>query len=260
METAEIDEMYRLETQHWWYIGKRLLIDALLRDVPDRAALRILDVGCGTGAVLAHVGGRGHTVGVDRSVQALRYCRERGLARLACAEGGRLPFAAATFDVILLMDALEHFAEEGPLLEDVARILRPDGWLLISVPAFQFLWSEHDEVLHHFRRYTARTLRRALEASHFTVERLTYTNVVAFPPAVVLRGIVARLGISRRRGTDFSVQSPWINKALVAAYRLEAKALGRVRRFPFGLSVAALARPPVPNGAPRTSGATTDEG
>ena len=243
MDTLAIDEMYRLEDHHWWFVGKRLLVDALLQDVLRDGRPRILDVGCGTGAVLAHLRHRASTVGVDRSLQALAYCRRRGLAALACADGDRLPFAPGSFDAVLLLDALEHVVEEAVLLDAVRSLLRPGGWLLVSVPAYQFLWSEHDEVLHHVRRYTGRSLRRALDRSRFDVHRLTYTNVAALPPAVLVRGILGRLGLMRHSGTDFEVQAPWLNGALTAAYRLEATALRHVRRLPFGLSVAALATP-----------------
>jgi hypothetical protein len=141
-----------------------------------------------------------------------------------------------------MLDVLEHVADEGGLLGAVRALLRPGGTVLVSVPAFQFLWSIHDEVLQHVRRYTARRLRGALEASGFDVHRLTYTNVVAFLPAVVVRGLLPHLGFGRVAGTDFTVGSAWLNRALVATYRLEARAVRRLR-LPLGLSVAAVARP-----------------
>ena len=240
METVEIDEMYRLENHHWWFVGKRLLVDALLAGVL-RPGSRVLDVGCGTGAMLAHLGARARTVGADRSVRALEYCRRRGLGTLVRADGDRLPFAPRTFDVVLLLDALEHFADEGSLLASVHGVVRPGGTVLVSVPAYQFLWSAHDESLHHVRRYTGATLRRALEQSGFVVRRLTYTNTVALPPALLVRGVLGRFGLSRRPGTDFAIASEPLNGVLIAIYRLEARALRHIRRLPFGLSVAALA-------------------
>jgi len=244
VEAAEIEEMHRLEDGHWWFVGKRLLVAALLEGVLDRPGLRLLDVGCGTGGVLAHLQPRVHPVGVDRAPPALAHCRQRGLLDVACAEGNQLPFAPASFDVILMLDVLEHFADEGPLLGAVRRLLRPGGTLLVSVPAYQFLWSTHDVVLQHVRRYTARRLRQALGAAGFAVRRVTYTNVVAFPPAVLVRGLLPRLGLARRAGTDFRVHAPWVNRLLVEIYRLESRALRRGGRLPAGLSVAALAGVP----------------
>jgi SAM-dependent methyltransferase len=244
MEPAAIDEMFRIESEHWWFVGKRLVTAALLAERLERgAALRVLDVGCGTGGVLGGLGPRSHAVGVDRSPAALAYCRRRGLVHLACADGGQLPFGPGTFDVVLLLDVLEHYADEGALLADVRRLLAPGGMLLVSVPAFGFLWSAHDEVLHHVRRYTARRLQRVLEAAGFAVTRLTYTNVAAFPPALVVRGVLQRAGLLRARATDFRLTNRWLNRALVTPYQLEARALRRFARLPIGLSVAALAAP-----------------
>jgi SAM-dependent methyltransferase len=242
MEAREIDEMRRLEDHHWWFVGKRLLVAALLGDVLARPGLRVLDVGCGTGGVLAGLGNGVRPFGIDRSPLALAHCRGRGLAAVACAGAGALPFAAASFDVVLLLDVLEHFAEEQALLAEVRRLVRTGGHVLVSVPAFQFLWSEHDEVLQHVRRYRAGELRRVLAEAHLTVERLTYTNAAAFPPALVVRGLLQRLGLWAGGRTDFREHGSLVNGTLLGAYRLEARALARGMRLPVGLSVAALAR------------------
>ena len=242
MEAREIDEMRRLEDHHWWFVGKRLLVTALLGDVLARPGIRLLDVGCGTGGVLAGLGRGVRPVGVDRSALALAHCRQRGLTAVACAGAGALPFAPSSFDVVLLLDVLEHFSDEQGLLGDVRGLVRTGGHVLVSVPAFQFLWSDHDEVLQHVRRYRAGELRRVLQDAGFTVERLTYTNAVAFPPAVVVRGLLARLGIWSGGRTDFREHGTLVNGTLVGAYRLEAQALARGLRLPLGLSVAAVAR------------------
>jgi SAM-dependent methyltransferase len=242
MDDASIHEMFALEDRHWWFLGKRLLVAALLSST-DLRGRRVLDVGCGTGGVLSALGADAVAVGVDRSRAALTYCRRRGIRNLACADGDKLPFAPGSFDVVTMLDVLEHFADEAALLASVRALLAPGGTLLVSVPAFQFLWSAHDEVLQHVRRYTAGRLERVLAAADLVVERVTYTNVVAFAPAVVVRGIIGRF---RRGGgaTDFSEQDAFVNEALLATYRMEAAAIRRGRRLPVGLSVAAVVRRP----------------
>ncbi len=243
MDDASIDEMYALEDRHWWFLGKRLLVQALLAPL-DLRGRRVLDVGCGTGGVLSAFGSDVVTVGVDRSRAALAYCRRRGIAALACADGDRLPFGPASFDAVLMLDVLEHFADEQALLASVRALLRPGGTLLVSVPAFQMLWSGHDEVLHHVRRYTAGQLRRVLAAADLTVERVSYTNVVAFAPALIVRGILGKLRRGEAVATDFTVHGPAVNETLLATYRMEAAALRRGWRLPVGLSVAAVVRRP----------------
>src|SRR4051794_30529062 len=112
MDDAAIDEMSAFEDHHWWFVGKRLLVSALLGDRLDKPGLRILDVGCGTGGMLAHLRAHAATVGVDRSVQALRHSRGRGVGAVACADMDRLPFAAGRFDLVMMLDVIEHFADD----------------------------------------------------------------------------------------------------------------------------------------------------
>jgi SAM-dependent methyltransferase len=242
MDAREIDEMRRLEDHHWWFVGKRLLVAALLGDALARPGACVLDVGCGTGGVLAGLGSGVRPFGVDFSTLALAHCRARGLGAVACSSAGALPFAPGSFDVVLLLDVLEHFADEQALLAEIRRLVRPGGRVLVSVPAFQSLWSEHDVVLQHIRRYRAGQLRRVLERARFTIERLTYTNAVAFPPAVLVRGVLQRLGLMASGGTDFREHRALVNDSLVGAYRLEAAAIARGLRVPVGLSVAAVVR------------------
>jgi SAM-dependent methyltransferase len=243
MDDAAIDEMAAFEDHHWWFVGKRLLVSSLLEDRLARPGLRVLDVGCGTGGVLAHLSARAATVGVDRSPQALRHSRSRGVRHVAVADMDRLPFGAGEFDLILMLDVLEHFADEAAVLAGVRALLRPGGALFISVPAFQALFSDHDVTLRHFRRYSAPQLRRVLEANGFAIRRLTYTNVAALPPAALVRGLLPRLGLRGGGGTDFREHAPWLNRLLVGTYKLEAAALRVLPRLPAGLSVAAIAEP-----------------
>jgi len=243
MDDHAIDEMSAFEDHHWWFVGKRLLVAALLGDRLGRPGQRILDVGCGTGGVLAHMSARATTVGVDRSVQALRHSSRRGVAAVACADMDRLPFGPERFDLVLMLDVLEHFEEDQAVVTAVRPLLRPGGALLVSVPAYQALFSEHDEAEQHVRRYSAARLRRVLEASGFTIRRLTYTNVAALPPAALVRGLLPRLGIRRGVGTDFREHAPWVNRLLIGTYQLEVAALRVLPRLPIGLSIAALAEP-----------------
>ena len=244
MDDQRIDEMFALEDRHWWFVGKRLLVAALLRDRLRHGSLRILDVGCGTGGVLAHLRSRARVAGVDRSLRALAHCRQRTLDTVLCADMDRLPFRPAQFDVVLMLDVLEHYVDDVAVVAGARKLLRPGGSLLVSVPALQVLWSEHDESLHHVRRYTARSLRRTIEAGGLVVRRLTYTNVAALPPAILVRALLPRLGVRRPVGTDFRDHARWVNRLLLATYEIEAAALRMLPRLPFGLSAAAVAELP----------------
>ncbi len=243
MQQETYEEMYRLEDDHWWFVGKRLVVEALLTDLLSRPRLQILDIGCGTGGILARLqseaGAARRVVGMDRSGVALGFCQRRGLRYVACAETTFLPFRDSTFDLVLLLDVLEHVRDEGALLAEVYRVLRPGGTALISVPAYQWLWSAHDDVLHHVRRYTAGRLRQALGTGRFRIARLTYTNVSILLPAALVRAVLPRVGVRARQGTDFQMHARWVNRLLIRLYEAEAALLRRVG-CPFGLSVAAV--------------------
>src|SRR5262249_10503120 len=145
MHPQEFREMQALEADHWWFVGKRLLLGALL-DHPahDGAAAerptRILDIGCGSGETLQALSQGALVMGIDSEHLPLRYCRERGLERLVRGSAIEMPFRDASFDACVMMDVLEHVDEEHDLLSEVRRVLRAGGAAVVSVPAFQMLW------------------------------------------------------------------------------------------------------------------------
>jgi SAM-dependent methyltransferase len=240
MHPEEFREMQALEEGHWWFRGKRFLLASLLaRSGGGRG--RILDVGCGTGGVLQALAGEHAVVGVDTADLALRYCRDKGLT-VVRGSALTLPFAPRSFDVCVMMDVLEHLDDERPLLCEVRRVLRPHGIALVSVPAFEALWSPHDETFQHRRRYRRPQLEDTLRRAGLTVEWSSYTNCAVFLPALVWRTLRRWTGVAPGMRTDFSVPTPgWLNQALVATYRGEAAVLRRLP-LPFGVSVACVAR------------------
>jgi SAM-dependent methyltransferase len=241
LNDAEVRLHERIEDDHWWFVGKRLLLDAILRRCP--AYDRLLDLGCGTGGVLRDQMARSHCVGIDRSQLALRVCQSRGFTSLARADLTRLPFQSQSFDVVVLLDVLEHLDDDVGFLRAASRICTPGGRMVISVPAFQWLWSQHDETFEHRRRYTAQRLEEVVRAAGMLPERTTYTNSLVFPVAAVWRPASYRLGLGRLAPrTDFWDLGEWPNRCLVALYRLEAWLLERVD-LPVGVSVVCVARP-----------------
>jgi SAM-dependent methyltransferase len=239
MRDAAIDEMARLEDTHWWFVGKRILVESALASVPSG---RALDVGCGTGGVLATLRSRWQVFGTDVSRMALAHAQRRGLVGLAGATAERLPFRRGSFALVSALDVVEHADDDRAVLAEMRAVLADDGALLVSVPAFPALWSAHDEALGHRRRYTPRTLREAIEGAGFSVVRMTYTNAVIFPLAAAVR----LLGRFRRphgsSGVDmFPLPRP-LNRLMIGVYRLEARVMRHVR-LPVGVSLLCLARP-----------------
>lgn len=249
MEQDYFERLYGLEEVHWWHATRRLMIlDLLHRTYSDRTGLRLLDAGCGTGRLLSELGRLGTALGMDVSDEALRFCRERGEDRVLKASLAHLPFPDATFDLVSALDVLEHVEDHVRALLECRRVLRPGGRMFILVPAHRWLWSLQDEVSHHFRRYTARTLREPLLQAGYEVERLTYINALLLP-VVALGRLWLKVLLRFREVEDENELHPgWSNGILRGIFSSEIPLLRRID-LPVGASLLCVARVPA-HGAP----------
>lgn len=242
--------MRQLEDWYWWFVSRREAALQFTEDFhPRRRPLRILDAGCGTGALLDRLQRRSdaEVYGLDFSGQALAYTRQRGHDHLVQADLTRLPFPDGTFDVITALDVVEHIREDEGALREVHRVLRPGGVLLVSVPAFRFLWGPHDTALQHFRRYTAGEIAALMHKSGFRVSKLTYLLVLLFPLFVAQR-LLTRL----RPGTgppqaQLVPVGHSLNRCLIRLQAAEL-ALARHLSLPFGATVFCVAQKPSSHG------------
>src|SRR5579883_787921 len=148
MDPALYEQHARLEDTHWWFLGRRRLVLAELARHAGTNAGRILDIGCGTGGMLPQYAAFGNACGLDPSEEAQDACRRRGVPFVR-GSGAQLPFADASIDVITALDVIEHVRDDAGLLRELRRVLRPGGVLVLTVPAYQFLWSQHDVFNHH---------------------------------------------------------------------------------------------------------------
>jgi SAM-dependent methyltransferase len=231
--------MVTSEERHWWHVSKRLLVRQTLEDAEWKAPC--LDVGCGGGAMLAQTIRQMPAFGVDLSSHALQHARSRGLSSLVSAEGGALPFAEASFGTALALDVLEHHPNPEQMLGEIRRVLKPRGLLIVTVPAFQWMWSGSDYLLGHYRRYTKVQLLTDLRRVGFTVERATYFHSWLLPIAWVFRRLKGLAG--RSTTTDDFPLPDALNRFFLAISRVELARL-RARDLPFGLSILAIARRP----------------
>jgi SAM-dependent methyltransferase len=241
-------EMYALhdahESSHWWFVARRRIVLRMLRrelDEPPPAGLRLLDVGCGAGGMLGHLARFGSAIGVDPSPDAVAYSAARGAdVRLGTLPDG-LPFGADDrFDVITLLDVLEHVDDDDASLRTLRRLLAPAGLLVMTVPAFPFLWSGHDVVNEHRRRYTRPQLRQRLVTAGFDVRTLSYFNTALFPPIAAVR-LLRRLSRGADEGGDLGVVPAPLNAVLGSVFAAERHVLPHVS-LPFGVSLIATAR------------------
>lgn len=245
MEAAAYDEMRALEDRHWWFRARRARLAPLMREAVEAARARTsLDIGCGTGANLAQAEQLFpalRRIGLDREPGALAYCAGRSLhALLACADGTRLPLRDGSIDCVFAFDIIEHFERDDLLLAELRRVLRPGGQLVASVPSFPWLWSPHDEFLHHKRRYRRGELERKLRAAGFRVERRRAFNFLLLPPIALVR-LARRWSGARERAahetsSDFFELPRAFDLGFAALFALEG-ALVRVLPITSGVSL-----------------------
>jgi SAM-dependent methyltransferase len=238
MNIEEYEKMFKLEEKYWWFVGKWRLMSFLLESSNLTEDARILDVGCGCGLGLSRLSRYGTVVGVDKQPEALRYCRSRlSSASLVRASAELLPFKRETFDLIVALDLLEHLDDDGAFLRELLYLCKPKAKVMISVPCYQILFSEHDKALHHKRRYSRSGIsNKALDAG-FTVIRATFFNMVLFLPIAVVRVLKKPLSNRGQPKSDsyFGVGTA-SNRLLAAILRFEAR-LCRGLNLPFGLSL-----------------------
>ncbi|MBI4545324.1 MAG: class I SAM-dependent methyltransferase [Gemmatimonadetes bacterium] len=245
MEADLYPQFFALEERHWWFRAMRALQWQLLRQVAEPPG-RVLDVGCGTGRWLEELQAEFQADGCDLAGEALRFSRTRGIERLVQASALELPYRDGSYGLVTALGVLEHVDDDARMLRELFRVLRPGGRLLLLTSGHPALWSEHDELVHHKRRYRRPELRARVEQAGFRIERLTHANLALLPAAVGLRSVRFLLPRRSRAGSGSPdlFQPPWpLNQALYAILRLEA-ALLRAVDLPAGLGILALARRP----------------
>jgi SAM-dependent methyltransferase len=236
-----------LDERHWWYRGRRRIIRAELDRLPLGRSARVLDAGCGSGRTLQELVDYGEVSGIELNAEAAAMARDRGHGEVRTGRLEQLPWDDATFDLITCLDVIEHVPDDVGALSELWRVCRPGGWLLVTVPAHQVLWSVHDEANHHYRRYSRSSLRAAAARAGWSIERMSAFNSLLFAPAAAVRLAQRRLGTHNGYTNDLALGPAWLNDMLEWPLAAEARWLARGRTLPIGLSLlAALRRPPLP--------------
>jgi SAM-dependent methyltransferase len=263
MTEDELQAMLAADERHWWYRGRRRVLRAAIDRLPLAPEARLLDAGCGSGRMLDELARYGRVTGADISSEAVAAARARG-HHVVRAAIEALPFADRTFDLVTCLDVIEHTPDDRASLGELRRVTRPGGLLVATVPAYQSLWSWHDEVNRHFRRYAAPGLRAAAHAAGWDVVADTHFNGLLLGPAAAVR-IAQRRRNSHAR-SDLALTPARLNRLLEVPLRLESRLVAAGGRLPAGLSLLAVLRRPVvpspgaavPPGYP-TSGRQSDD-
>jgi len=241
MERAVYDRMHALEGEHWWFSGRRAVLAAVIERIarPPEGG-RILEAGCGTGGNLDLLSRYGAVDAFEPDAGAGRLAAERSGLEIVQAGLPELEgFSGADYDLIGMFDVLEHVEDDRAALEALRTRLKPGGKLLLSVPAFAWLWSAHDVEHHHFRRYAPRELRERAQAAGFSVEAMSAFNTWLFPPIVAVR--LAK-GLAGAEGSDDAMPPRPINHMLASVFASEAHLAGRLS-LPVGTSIWAVLSP-----------------
>ncbi len=240
MEQQIYERMARIEGDHWWFVGRRRILSAIIGRLDLPAEAKILEAGCGTGGNLAMLSRFGRVSGIEPNAYARSMIAEKGDFDIVDTNlPGPIPFDESSFDLLAAFDVFEHLGDDRGALESLARHLKPEGLILLTVPSPKSLWSQHDVLHHHKRRYGKHDLIELVTAAGFTPLFCTYFSTWLFPLIAGTRWIKK---IFRLEGSDDEFFPPaFLNRILAMVFGSERHLVGRVP-LPIGSSIILLAR------------------
>lgn len=236
MEKSFYKDYFILERKHWLFKVRRKVFLYFIKKF-RKSGLRILDFGCGSGYLMGELQKMGcDTHGVDFEKEAVDYGSEAGVSNLTLGTGSKINYPDSSFDMVTAFDILEHIKDEKPSLGELSRVLKPGGKMIISVPAYQWLWGVQDEVSHHFRRYTIKSLAKVIQGfPELNILRKTYYNTLLFPAIAAVR-LLSRWFKLEGRKSDFEIDNKILSFLFYSIFNLETHLL-KVLNFPFGVSI-----------------------
>lgn len=226
MEKIEYRRLFERETFYWWNIGRREILKSILnRYLGSERGFSILDIGCGAGGNIKILGEFGSVTGLDLSEEALKFAKTHGaFEELMQGDAEHLPFPDEAFGLVSAFDVLEHISDDQKAIREMFRVLQRGGFALITVPAHRWLWSRHDEALHHLRRYTTPILRKKLCSAGFRVIQHSHFVIPAIPFLLFQKTMRRIRGIVKKKetiDTYDAILPPWLNRVLIAWLFLE---------------------------------------
>jgi SAM-dependent methyltransferase len=233
-------QTHQAEDRHWWYRGRRTVLEGVIAGLALPQGTRILDAGCGSGRNMIELAHHGAVTGIELSQTSAELAQARHAGEVIAGSVLEMPLPDDSFDLAVSLDVIEHLEDDLGALRELRRVVAPGGSLLVTVPAYQWLWSGHDEINHHHRRYTRRSLQAAAEQCGWTQVRTTYFNSLLLPVAIVLR-IIDRFNTKTTESSlDLWVPPAPLNWLLERPLVLESAMIGRGGRIPAGLSLLAV--------------------
>ena len=228
----------KIDYDFWWYNGRRYLFLNFLKKfaLPNSS---IVDLGCSTGNNLKMLKKNGYKnfIGIDNNLIAINFCKKNGFKNVKKANLCKLPLKKSSVDLVLATDVIEHIENDDKAIKEIKRILKKDRYALITVPAFNFLWSQHDEIAEHKRRYTKKSLFNKIKNNKFEIEEIFYFNYLLFLPIILTRFFLRIFRI--RYESDNNINTKLLNAILKKVFIFDVFSARLIKPF-FGVSIFAL--------------------
>jgi len=243
MDPILFQQMSALEDVHWWFRGRRAILNAAIKRLPLSPQSTILEAGCGTGGNLTMLSQHGLVEAMEYDPIAKKLADRRRVCPVVAGElPNGIPFPARSFDLVALFDVLEHLDEDVATLKTLRQRLTSEGWLILTVPANPWMWSHHDEVHHHRRRYTLGHLKSVVKNSGYQIHYAGYFNFLLFPLIASIRLLQKSLNRTSPK-SDLTLPNPIVNQLLTWIFSAERIAVHHRISIPFGVSLLLVARP-----------------
>lgn len=243
MEAGLYQTLYEIEKVHWWFAARRKILDVLVKQVVSgyKDVPKILDIGCSTGITAEFLKRHGWTCGVDFCREALRFCRMQDGSILVQANVCNLPFLAESCEVVAAFDLLEHIQEDKRAIREFGRVLKRNGFLIVSVPAYKILWGRLDDIAQHCRRYRLKELREKLNKEGFEIKKISHINCLLFFAVLISRLTERLFRNSSQSKSDLKIPGRVINNMMEKIFSCEASLIDKFN-FPFGSSIVCVAQ------------------
>ncbi len=242
MEKSYFKEYYIQERSHWWFLGRLEILESLLKNkiIGNKTNLKILNVGVATGATSTMLEKYGELTSLEYDKDCCDFLRETVKMEVVNGSMTELPFADKTFDIVCAFDVIEHIKEDAIAMQEARRVLKDDGSVFIAVPMHMHLWSDHDVINHHFRRYNSKELHSVTKNAGFDISYATFFNSFLYLPIALVRiigGLVKRKKdeLPKSDFDGFNANSI-VNKVLIQVLKIEKMMINAGVKFPIGVS------------------------